>query len=466
MFDGVPIPRLEMQDWLSDTIRSIPVKQGDCVLEIGCGTGMVLFALEPHCQEYFGVDMFGPALAFVRARVIERGLEDKVTLFQGMAHELAQLLPREKRFDLVVINSVVQHFPSSKYLENVLKFCIDILQDGGRILLGDLRGLGVDKHHDLARVLHCDPSPELLTSEIQERLDRLQLRQTELKINPSFFFRVQNNLDSRISHIEVSPKMMVSRNELSQFRYQVILHIGTPTPTLTAPDRWVEYTTLRYLEDALSSGRNDIVAVRGIPNSLVGVEQGILQLLSLPQPPATASELVVAATVSDGYLRALSPKDIAALAERHGYQVDISIKALGVDQTMAAVFSHGSSSVKGDFSAIALDDEPTNALVDHVATPSYVQDLSVRLLDRCREKLPLYMVPHHVIIERSLPLTENGKVDRKLLAQPHMWTKSLSFGALSETYHPENEMQAQVQDCIARALNIHPAKVCTVSQLA
>src|SRR5580704_6538669 len=106
MYDGIQIPRLEMQDWLADTLNGIPVKSDDSVLEIGCGSGMILFSLEPHCREYIGIDMSGPSLAFVQAQVKRCGLVGKVQTIRGMADQLPHLLPAEKRVDLIIINSV------------------------------------------------------------------------------------------------------------------------------------------------------------------------------------------------------------------------------------------------------------------------------------------------------------------------------------------------------------------------
>ena len=234
MYDGIQIPHLEMQDWLADTLKGIPVKSDDSVLEIGCGSGMILFSLEPRCKEYIGIDMSGPALAFVQTQVERCGLVGKVQTIRGMADQLPHLLPAEKRVDLIIINSVVQYFPSQGYLENVLCDSIGRVNNGGCIFLGDLRSVGLDAHHDLARVIHCDPSSDLSASEIQKRLDLWRNRQVELKINPSFFFQLQKRPGSRISHIEILPKMMTTCNELSQFRYQVVLHIGSQPSTLIA----------------------------------------------------------------------------------------------------------------------------------------------------------------------------------------------------------------------------------------
>ncbi|EGN97660.1 hypothetical protein SERLA73DRAFT_161607 [Serpula lacrymans var. lacrymans S7.3] len=457
MYDGVPIPRMEMQDWLSDTLRGIQVEQNDSVLEIGCGTGMILFSLESRCQEYYAMDMLGSVLAYVQAQLTERGLQDKVTLLQGKADELDQLLPSEKRFNLIILNSVVQYFPSADYLENVLRICANKLHEGGRIFLGDIRHLGVDKHHDLARVLHCDPSPELPTSEIRDRLAHWQLRQLELKVNPSFFFQLQEKSGSRISHVEILPKMMSTCNELSQFRYQIILHIGK-TPILTKPKHWMKYTNISKLEEALCA-EEAVLAVNGIPNSLVALEQGVLQLMSSSQAPAKASELIAAVTASDQYANALSPCGLAALCARHNYQVDVSFKSLGVDQTMAAVFSRGSSLVKGDFSTIPTHSSLTNCPTNSAKATSHERDLITRLHNRCRERLPSYMVPHRIIIQKSLPLTGNGKVDRRMLAEPRMWMESKTPSSMSESHYPENETQAQVQACIARVLKEDTDKI-------
>ena len=34
-----------------------------------------------------------------------------------------------------------------------------------------------------------------------------------------------------------------------------------------------------------------------------------------------------------------------------------------------------------------------------------------------RTKLPAFMIPHHIVVVKAMPLTENGKVNRKKLME-------------------------------------------------
>ena len=43
------------------------------------------------------------------------------------------------QFDLVIINSVIQYFPSSAYLDDVLTKATALIAPGGQIFLGDIR---------------------------------------------------------------------------------------------------------------------------------------------------------------------------------------------------------------------------------------------------------------------------------------------------------------------------------------
>jgi acyl carrier protein len=63
-----------------------------------------------------------------------------------------------------------------------------------------------------------------------------------------------------------------------------------------------------------------------------------------------------------------------------------------------------------------------------------------RLQDTAQKMLPTYMVPSYIIILPSMPLTPNGKIDRKALPSP--WGDADSES--SELAEPENDLEHQL----------------------
>ena len=58
------------------------------ILEIGCGTGMILFRIAPRCEAYTGIDVSGRALRYVESQLGRVGLDDgRVRLLRKSAHE-------------------------------------------------------------------------------------------------------------------------------------------------------------------------------------------------------------------------------------------------------------------------------------------------------------------------------------------------------------------------------------------
>jgi methylase of polypeptide subunit release factors len=55
-YSGQAIPAAEMQEWVEQTVARIRALTPQKVLEIGCGTGLLLSRIAPNCQEYVGID--------------------------------------------------------------------------------------------------------------------------------------------------------------------------------------------------------------------------------------------------------------------------------------------------------------------------------------------------------------------------------------------------------------------------
>jgi 2-polyprenyl-3-methyl-5-hydroxy-6-metoxy-1,4-benzoquinol methylase len=125
-----------MEKWIRGTVERILDLRPKRLLEIGCGTGLLLFRYCDHCESVHATDISAAALAGVRQEVARRAWSH-VTLSQGDSLNVTVL--DGKVFDTVVINSVVQYYPSRAYLEHVLERLWPHVEVGGKVFLGDIR---------------------------------------------------------------------------------------------------------------------------------------------------------------------------------------------------------------------------------------------------------------------------------------------------------------------------------------
>ncbi|HEY2738926.1 MAG TPA: amino acid adenylation domain-containing protein, partial [Thermoanaerobaculia bacterium] len=160
-YTGLPLPASEMEEWLDDTIRGITELEPRRTLEIGCGTGMILFRIAPRCELYTGIDVSGRALRHIESQLGRVGLGDgRVRLLRKSAHELDGFAADS--FDTVVVNSVAQYFPSADYLAEVVARAVELVRPGGAIFLGDLRSLPLlEAFHTALELFQADPATPL-----------------------------------------------------------------------------------------------------------------------------------------------------------------------------------------------------------------------------------------------------------------------------------------------------------------
>ncbi|MCP4662995.1 MAG: amino acid adenylation domain-containing protein, partial [bacterium] len=226
-YTEAPLPAEDMREWLEDTVGRILSLEPCRVLEIGCGTGMLLWRIAPRCEQYVGTDISPEALSFLRKQLAgpDGDRFPQVRLdhrpadsFEGFAAD---------SLDTVILNSVVQYFPSIDYLAEVLTGAVEVVRPGGVVFVGDVRSQPLNEAFWASVELYKAPA-ELPCAELRRRVGTRLLEENELVVAPAFFLALGRHLP-KLSRVEIHPKWGRAHNELTAFRYQVVLHVGAET---------------------------------------------------------------------------------------------------------------------------------------------------------------------------------------------------------------------------------------------
>jgi len=132
----VPMQARHAQWFVQAAAPVVEFHADDVVLDIGCGQGFVAAALAARVREYHGVDISGSQLERARLRLQGR---DNVYLHELDPRAYTDLRTvSQRRFSLVLCNSVVQYYCDLAALEGLLDEVRRVARPGARMLITDL----------------------------------------------------------------------------------------------------------------------------------------------------------------------------------------------------------------------------------------------------------------------------------------------------------------------------------------
>ncbi|KAG6310542.1 hypothetical protein E4U22_003218 [Claviceps purpurea] len=447
MYDGSEIDKAEMREWLDDTMKTIiNGEPPGHVLEIGTGSGMILFNLIDELQSYTGLEPSGRVADYVKEMMKSiPGSAHKVNIYKATAADLNRL-PIPISPNTVILNSVIQYFPSLDYL---LRLIHDILQleEVRTIFFGDVRSYALYREFLTARALRI-AGDNAKKDDIRGIMSSLEQAEMELLVDPSFFVGLQSLLPDRIYHVEILPKRMQATNELSCYRYAAVLHIKSRTTPQSEvheldANEWVDFAARQLDRESLArllrqaSTSTPVVGVCNISNRKVAFEKGVVDSLCTHGSHESGLNWMKAVRQKVDMIPSLSAKDLVSLAEEAGYRVEISwARQFQQRGAMDAVFHRYSQSGERR-TLFRFPISKTNAGLQSLGTqPLQTQRtkrIHMELKKMLQEKLPLYMVPQSILVLEKMPLNMNGKIDRQALAhlsQPRITSgKSNRYGA-------------------------------------
>ncbi|MCO1581466.1 amino acid adenylation domain-containing protein [Crossiella sp. SN42] len=410
-YDGAPIPFADMSDWRAATLERIRELKPKRLLEIGVGTGLLLSGLAQHTESYWACDFAAPVIEKLRRDLLaDPDLAAKVELSVRAAHD-TEGLP-VGHFDTIVINSVIQYFPNVDYLTEVIGKAMDLLAPGGALFIGDVRNLR------LARTFHTAiqlgrTGEGTGEAALRKAIERAVLLEKELLVDPDYFTALSDHLPT-LAGADLRIKRGHMHNELSRHRYDVVLRKAGADALSVVDGPKLVWDSAVDLASRLAE-RPESLRVTRIPNARLTAEVAAQRALEAGSPIAVAQRLLRPDTAAG-----VEPEALCELAERTGYRLLLTWSDT-TDGSFDAVFTLATDEILLD--AYAPTRTRRAALSGYANNPSAARDntgLVARVREHLKAVLPDYMVPAALVTMERLPLTTNGKLDRRALPSPDL----------------------------------------------
>ncbi|KAL7780527.1 hypothetical protein CFE70_010551 [Pyrenophora teres f. teres 0-1] len=466
MYDGSDIDKAEMNEWLDDTIATmLNGQRPGNVLEIGSGTGMILFNLGDGLQSYVGLDPSRKAVQFIAetAKSIP-GLASKIRMYKATAADVGRL-EQPVAASLVVVNSVVQYFPSLDYLFKMVQQLVEL--EGTRTLFfGDVRSCALHREFLATRAVHM-AGDKATKADIRRMVADMERVERELLVDPAFFTALPSRLPGLVEHVEILPKKMKATNELSCYRYAAVVHVRPrdgQTQELAirdvAHDRWIDFAERRLdrqslLQQLKSLSSAPAVAVSNIPYSKTIVSRCLVHSLDGTEAETPDSPDWLASVHQRAQdCPSLSATELVELAQEVDCRVEISWSRQHSQQGGLDAIFHRYQPLTGERVMFRFPtdhaERPLHSLSSRPLRQQFLQKTQQRLLEMLEAQLPTYMVPQTLAILDAMPVNQNGKVDRKALEQQIDTQK----GQSGLKRQPETETQRTMQQLWAGVLAI------------
>jgi acyl carrier protein len=258
---------------------------------------------------------------------------------------------------------------------------------------------------------------------------------------------------SGISEVEVQLKRGQARNELTCYRYDVVLYTGELVRPATSfqPLEWqsaVGGSTAAF-EAALRERRWDAVRLTSIPNGRLAREAMAQQLIETSDEDQEIG--VLRREVNQLKHDEVDPEEFWERGEAYNYDVQVSWATEGPPDRLEVKLLDRSrtEAVRRTVMRPTVSGKPWATYANDPLESGFRQLLVPQLREYLLGQLPAYMIPSAWVALKQLPLTANGKVDRHELPAPQSRPDEMG-----EYVAPRTELECALVDIWAKVLRI------------
>ena len=264
----------------------------------------------------------------------------------------------------------------------------------GALFLGDLRSHAHLPLFAAAVELARAPS-EMTRADLYERAEQRAQHDEELVIDPALFLALRSAVP-QLASVQVRLKAGTFHNELTRFRYDVVLRREGGAEATDVPVRTLPLA--EFSVDAVRAALADeppILVVPSLRNDRLVREAALVEVLSDANGPATVADIQQALEhVEPG----VDPADLVDLDPR--YDTDLVWSADGCDRFDLVLRSRNQPSRQP---TVFTDAPPHWSVFANEPAQPAAKDLGPTLRAHVRASLPDYMVPTAFVVLQALP---------------------------------------------------------------
>jgi amino acid adenylation domain-containing protein/non-ribosomal peptide synthase protein (TIGR01720 family) len=403
-----------MRQWRDATFNSLVQYAAGSILEIGCGSGLLAIPLMQYCSEYWATDFSENALTLIAKQLDSTQLSGKIKLLHKAAHDFTDI--NKNYYDLIILNSIIQYFPSVEYLQKVVEQAVHAANDGATIFIGDIRDLRLAIPFYLSIALYRYPEADIEL--LHSLVSMAKQAEKELLLDPVYFINLKNKF-KRISRVEILVKRGSETHELNKYRYDVLLHIGKTgkcSKKLHKYDLAKNPLSLDAIIQLFETSKHGLhfenIANQRLHNDYINFCKYYAK-----------ADVFNASSIFD-------PEHLVELADKNGYRASLLYNLENPWHFSLLCLPESGHKDELVFGCGAINDAQPNKLYNIPYHPSITP---TEIREYLKGRLPDYMLPARIYVLPALPLNKNNKVDSKALIKLTQFNK-ISEGAIIEPF--------------------------------